>query len=122
MNDIRFRLASRAAFWLLLALVCFLTLGSVQYRPRIGFPALERALAYFVLAVALTLGHPRRPWASIASVVAIAATLEVLQAFAPGRDPRLLDVAEKVIGGLLGWASALLLLRGKVVPEDTRPV
>jgi VanZ family protein len=39
-----------------------------------------------------------------------AVALEILQRFAPGRDPRVIDAVEKLAGGALGILIARMLL------------
>lgn len=94
------------AFLLLLAVV---TLGPVADRPQTGYPVLDRAFAYFVLALLLRLGfRVQTRFLALALMLGIIG-LELAQAFRPDRDARALDVLEKIAGALLGLVVAKLI-------------
>jgi len=94
-----------AAFWLLLGLISFWTLAPVGFRPQTGYPVVERFAAFLALGGALGLGYPRRPMLAAAIVCGIAVGSEALQVIIPSRDARLVDAAEKVLGGVAGVGS-----------------
>jgi hypothetical protein len=105
------RKAAVAAFWLLLALICFSTFAPVGLRPRTGHVILERFAAFFALGGCLAFGYPRRPLQIAAMIVAIAIGSEALQLLIPTRDARFVDAMEKGLGGLVGVAAVTVLAR-----------
>jgi VanZ family protein len=82
-------------------------------RPHTGLPgAAEHFIAYCLAALALTLGF----W-SIVSRIAIAsgltllaASMEILQLWVPGRHPAFMDAAASSLGALLGIAFGQIFL------------
>jgi hypothetical protein len=97
--------AALALFWLLLVLVVFWTLSPVSFRPQFGRPALERAGAFCALAGALGTAYPRRLLLVAVAICAIAIGSEALQLLFASRHARLIDAAEKTVGGLVGAAA-----------------
>jgi VanZ family protein len=101
-----------AAAWLCLAFIAYATLSSIEARPVIAggyFTVLERFGAYAVLGLLFCLAYPRNLTFVCILVFGSAVTLELLQGFVPGRDPRLLDAIEKLLGGTAGIVLAGIL-------------
>lgn len=91
--------------WSCLAFVMYATLSSIDARPVIAggfFTALERFGAYAVLGSLFYFAYPRRLAFVCFMVLGSAVLLEVLQNLVPGRDARLLDAIEKLLGGTAG--------------------
>jgi VanZ family protein len=107
-----FQLGARAAFWLLLALICFWTLAPVSYRPQTGHAMFERFWAFLALGGALAAGYPRRPLMVATIICLVALGSEALQAIVPTRDARPVDAVEKTAGGLAGVAAVASLTSG----------
>jgi VanZ like family len=94
-----------------LALIVYATLCPIHDRPHFWgihepyrIAVLERIAAFLAFGFTARLAMPR--WRSVVLVLAAACGLEVLQYLAPHRDPRLIDAAVKVVGGLIGIALA----------------
>ena len=96
--------------WLLLAAITFVTLSPIDLRPQTGHVVPERVLAFAALGVAFGLGYPRRLPFAAAVTLGAAVCLEMAQLLAPGRHARLMDAGEKVVGGMIGMALAVLWL------------
>ncbi|MER9188304.1 hypothetical protein [Mesorhizobium australicum] len=92
----------RIAALVLLAIIIFATLSPIQMRPHMGDPNFERALAYVLFGLTLGLGFPSRVARTTATVVFVAATLEFMQAFDPGRHARISDGSLKALAGICG--------------------
>lgn len=102
-----------ALFWALLAFIVFSTLSPLHLRPHLSRASVERAGAFFALAVALGTGYPRRLLLVALVICSIAAGSEAFQLLVPTRHARLLDGLEKTAGGLAGVAvvAAVILAR-----------
>jgi VanZ family protein len=101
------RLAAVSA-WILLGTIAFVTLCPIDLRPATGHVVPERVLAFTALGAAFGLGYPRRLPFAIAVTLAAAIGLEAGQLLIPGRHARLIDAGEKLAGGLLGGAIAVM--------------
>jgi len=101
------RIAAMSA-WLLLVAIAFVTLSPIDLRPQTGHDTAERVLAFAALGAAFGVGYPRRLGFAVAVTCVAAAGLEMAQLLAPGRHARLLDAGEKLAGGLVGVAIAIL--------------
>jgi hypothetical protein len=91
------------------ALIALVTLSSQAARPVLisadesnWIVFVERFGAYAVLGSLLYLAMPRRIGFALIATSIIAVTLEALQILRADRDPALLDVIEKVCGGVVG--------------------
>jgi VanZ family protein len=71
---------------------------------------IERFSAYALLGFLLSFLLPGRVMAACSLILAVAILLEVLQALIPDRDPRVLDVLQKVAGGIVGVFIAQTIL------------
>jgi VanZ family protein len=98
------------AAWACLAFIAYATLSPPDARPELIangylkalFTVLERFGAYVVLGCLFGLVYPRNLTFVCVLVFGSAVVLELLQNLVPGRDARLLDAAEKLIGGAAG--------------------
>jgi hypothetical protein len=105
-----------AAAWACLAFTAYATLCSIGSRPVIAggfFTIIERFGAYTVLGLFFHLAYPRHLTFVCIVVFGSAVTLEVLQNFAPDRDPRTLDAVEKLLGGTAGIVLGLITETGR---------
>ena len=101
-----------ALAWSCLVLIIYATLSSIDARPGIAggfFTILERFGAYVVLGSLFYLAYPRHLTFVCIMVFGSAVILELLQNFAPDRHARVLDVAEKLLGGTAGLILAGIL-------------
>ena len=88
----------------------FLTLAPRTFRPQTGVEHhLEHVLAFALLGLTFGLGYPGRRLLLALVGVAMAALLEVLQAWAPGRHANLSDFMMNAIGVGAGLAAAALI-------------
>ncbi|WP_244019928.1 hypothetical protein [Methylobacterium sp. J-048] len=101
----------RVAAWILVAAIVAITLVPIGLRPVVtANPSFERAAAYALAGLLLTLGYPRL-WPSILlGTVLLAGGLEAGQTLTGTRHGRLDDFAVKaaaaLAGGLVGLAIA----------------
>jgi VanZ family protein len=108
-----FQTVLRAAAWITLILICFVTLSPMDMRPNIlKFAFLERFSGFAVLGFLLFAAYPQRPRLIAIVILGGAVVLELLQFVAPGRDARAIDAVVKPAGGLVGivlarWALAV---------------
>lgn len=93
--------------WLVLGIICYVTLSPLGFRPQSGFSAgIERFIAFTFLGALFVAAYPRH-FVRLASFIAIVALgLEVLQHLTPDRHGQAMDLAEKVAGGLVGCSFA----------------
>ena len=102
----------RAAAWLLLAGIVFVTLSPIGLRPETGEPPnVERAVAFALFGLVFALAYPRRLGLTIGIVIAAAIGLELLQMLAATRHARAVDVGFKLLGGGIGLALGTMLTR-----------
>ena len=92
----------RAAGWLALALVAFVTLAPISDRPTIAPAHFEHFAAFFVLGLVFVLAYPNRMMLATLIVIGSAIILEALQLLTPDRHGQLTDALVKVAGGLCG--------------------
>ncbi|SFL32582.1 hypothetical protein [Methylobacterium pseudosasicola] len=101
----------RFAAWILVAAIVAITLVPIGLRPVVtANPSFERAAAYALAGLLLTLGYPRRwPWILL-GVVLLAGGLEAGQMLTGTRHGRfddfLVKAAAAVAGGIVGLAIA----------------
>ncbi|KJC62779.1 antibiotic resistance protein VanZ [Bradyrhizobium sp. LTSPM299] len=102
-----------------LLLIVYATLTSMSNRPVLLGPneapwivVIERFVAYLVFGFLLSWLFPGRTILACTIAVGIAILLELLQGLRPDRDPAVLDVLEKAVGGIVGvFISRLLPFR-----------
>jgi hypothetical protein len=103
----------RAAFGVAFLMITALTLCPIQYRPTTGHVLSERFVAFGLLGALSVFAFPRRLRRNIIMLATIALALEAGQKLSSSRHGRVLDVAEKVAGGVSGIIAASLILRGR---------
>ena len=93
----------RVAAWLLVAAIVAVTLVPIGLRPVVtANPGIERAAAYALAGLLLTLGYPRRwPWILL-GVVFLAGGLEAGQTLTGTRHGRFNDFLVKAAAALFG--------------------
>jgi hypothetical protein len=102
--------------WACFALICFLTLSPVNFRPHIFLSSgLDRCAAFAALGFLLGIAYPRRLLAISVLVIGGAVVLEALQFLRPDRDARLIDLIVKAAGGEGGIIAAAAVRR--LAPE-----
>lgn len=114
------RLVSAVA-WACLALIAFATLSPAYLRPKLwavesdSIVLLEHVGAFALLGFLFAISHRRHHGLVFLIVFGSAIALELLQLGIPGRDARLLDAAEKLVGGGLGIVAAqcAMLIRSR---------
>jgi VanZ family protein len=86
--------------------------GDGRPQPGVAPGQVEHLIAYLVAAGLLTLGsiHDRARLLVCASLIALAAILEILQIWIPGRNAEFIGFAGSAIGAVTGYAGAALLL------------
>ena len=93
---------STIAAWLALAVVVYVTLAPINYRPVIAGAEFDRFAAFAVVGLAFGLAYPKRVFL-VATIILISAFgLEALQLLRPDRDARILDALVKAAGGVCG--------------------
>ena len=104
--------ALRAAAWLLLAGLIFVTLSPLDLRPASPLPTqIERAGALALVGFVFALAYPRRILLVAAIVLGATIALEILQFAQPSRHGRVLDAAVKLAGGGVGLVAGWLVTR-----------
>ena len=104
------------AAWAWLAFVAFATLSPAHLRPELtptepaAIVVLEHVGAYALLGILFSVSYRRRSALVVLIVFGNAVLLELLQLAIPGRDARLVDAAEKLLGGAVGIAVSYLAL------------
>jgi len=101
-----------AAAWACFALIGFVTLGPVHFRPHIfRSTGLDRSAGFAVLGFLLGIAYSRRLLTVSILVIGGAVVLEALQFLTPDRDARLIDLIVKAAGGAFGIVMALAARR-----------
>lgn len=107
---------ARLTAWILVAALVFVTLAPIGMRPVLVESAnLERAVAYALMGLMLTLAYPRHwLWALVAGVV-LAGVLEAAQGLTASRHGRVLDFSVKAVAACVGAlaAQAALLVHSR---------
>src|ERR1700716_4181698 len=89
--------------WSALAFIAYATISPIQDRPTLPTSStFEHLAAFAVLGALFCLAYPRHALLACVIVLGSAALLETLQFLTPDRHGRLLDVIEKMAGGILG--------------------
>jgi peptidoglycan/xylan/chitin deacetylase (PgdA/CDA1 family) len=90
--------------WLGVGLIIILSLLPGSNRPSSGMPGQIEHVAAYLLASVLLLGTcaPRETSGRFAFLCGLAAVLETLQLFVPGRTYRLIDLSSSIVGVALG--------------------
>jgi Na+/glutamate symporter len=107
-----------------LAFIVYATLCPIHDRPHFWglhephrVATLERLTAFLAFGFAARFAMPRSR--SVLVVLATAIGLEVLQNIVPHRDPRIIDAAVKIVGGMTGIILAHFLIKWwQIRPTD----
>jgi VanZ family protein len=98
------RIVARCIFWVLLSAIVLFSIVPPSERPVTRVPhAFEHVGIFLLLGVSFAAGY-RVQWASIISLMAFTAGVEIMQFFAPGRHPRWSDLLENIVGLVVGIA------------------
>jgi len=98
---------ARIAAWLLVMAAVFLTLGPPKFRPVLGIErSLEHFMAFALVAFVFGLAYLNHRVAFAMLAVALAALLEILQLWVPGRHAYFSDFVINASGGCAGLALA----------------
>jgi hypothetical protein len=101
----------RVTPWLALALIVFVTLAPLQYRPVVSHHAqLERFAAFATVGLFFGLAYPHRWILDWSFLIAAAGLLEALQHLTGDRHGHLRDAIAKALGATFGIGAALLIL------------
>lgn len=102
------------AAWFLLAVVAFVTLAPIGFRPETGLSAqIERFAAFALIGLAFSAVYPRRLWLVAFIVLGAAMALEFMQFLGHSRHPGLHDVVAKLAGGTSGILAGWMILRAR---------
>ena len=111
----------RPAAWLYAVGLILLTLGPAGVRPETAMPHyLEHLAAFGISGLLFVAGYRDRGVLLIFFGAAFAASLEVLQVWAPGRHARITDLATDASGFWIGVAVGLIILRWFVDSRRSR--
>jgi glycopeptide antibiotics resistance protein len=103
------KLFLRIGAFLLLAGLLLVTLGPVDWRPRIGLsPNRERFLAFVIFGFIFAMAFPRRFLTATLVVFGTAVAFELGQVFLPNRHGEARDLAFKLAGGAAGLLAGLV--------------
>lgn len=95
----------RAASWLVLAAILFVTVSPIELRPHTIITVnIDRAAAFAAVAMLFTLAYPRNWKTALFLLVVGAAGFEFLQLFSPTRHARVEDAVVKAVGAAFGTA------------------
>jgi VanZ family protein len=111
MTPLIFRNFLILAAWTFIVFVAYATISPIQARPIISRSAdLEHIAAFAILGGLFCLGYPQRIVLVCWIVFGSAIIFELMQILTPDRHPALLDVIEKIAGGVAGIAMARVIL------------
>jgi VanZ family protein len=103
------------AAWLVLVFIVYATLSPLSERPSLTATetslsvVIERFGGYGLLGLLFGLAYARRLTLVVSIVLGSAIGLELLQLFIADRDARLIDVVEKLAGGIAGIGASQVL-------------
>jgi len=101
--------------WLMLGFIVYATLSPLRERPSLLANetslsvVIERFGAYGLMGLLFGVAYTRRLALVILVVLGSAIGLELLQLFIADRDARLIDVVEKMTGGIAGIGASQML-------------
>jgi VanZ family protein len=103
--------------WCALAFIAYATLSPIEQRPVVTGIKIEHFMAFAVTGCLFGIAYPKRwPWL-LAILAGSAIILEVLQHFVPGRHGRVVDLAFKQTGIIVGFAIATFINRMRAPPQ-----
>ena len=107
--------ALRIVSWSSAIVLVLLSLLPSSLEIRTGAPdELEHFIAYFAAALLFGISYPQKRFLVAGTLLLIAAFLEALQVFSPGRSVRLRDVVFSGAGAILGCVAASFVARCSV--------
>lgn len=107
MNAINLRGLAAFAAWSMLAIIVFLTLCPIEFRPVVAPSEVERFVAFGLAGSLFGVAYPRKILLVALLVIGSAVALELMQRLVPGRHGRMFDADVKIVGACLGIASAI---------------
>jgi VanZ family protein len=118
------RRLSRIALYASSAMVGVLSLAPSTTFPPVSInDKIEHVVAYALLGILGAVSFECGALRTIIGLAAFGISLELLQAFSPGRSPELADALADVVGACLGYGALIALRRacsGKLAPRGTR--
>jgi VanZ like family len=96
------------AAWGSLAFITFATLSPIGLRPEVADARYEHVAAFALAGFLFGLAYPRHIALVAMLVLGSAILLESLQLITPDRHGQLVDLEEKLVGGSIGIALALV--------------
>ena len=106
---------SSVAGWLWLGFIAYATLSPIGERPRLFdietelTIAVERFGAYGLLGLLLGVAYAHRLMLVVCVILVSSIGFELLQLLVPGRDAGVIDVIEKLAGGIAGVGASRVL-------------
>jgi glycopeptide antibiotics resistance protein len=102
----------RVLAWAGLAVIAFVTVAPLEFRPTSGVsPQIERFAAFAAVGVLFSTAYSRHIWIAAAVVIGAAILLELLQLLEPSRHGRLFDAGIKTIGSIAGLTAGYIFAR-----------
>jgi VanZ family protein len=97
--------------WCALAFIAYATLSPIEQRPVVTGIKIEHFMAFAITGCLFGIAYPKR-WLWLLTILAGSAIiLEILQHFVPGRHGRVVDLAFKQAGIIVGFAIATFINR-----------
>jgi len=101
----------RAAAWLTVIAIMFVTLGSPDYRPTTAMAHdLEHALAFATVGMMFALAYPDHRLGVVLAAIPAIGVLEAMQLWVPGRHARLEDFVVNLATFWTAFAAVSLAL------------
>jgi len=104
------RLIALCAGGVFLLIVLYATFSPLDWRPRTGYVAVERFVAFALVAFCFGVGFPEQLMVVMIVLACCAGGLELAQALTPDRHPGLWDAVEKISGVVAGGGVAFLVV------------
>lgn len=102
----------RVLAWTSLAVIAFVTVAPLEFRPTSGLsPQIERLAAFCVVGALFASAYSRHIWIAAAVVIGAAILLELLQLLAPSRHGRIFDAEIKTVGAMAGLAAGFIFAK-----------
>lgn len=102
----------RVLAWVGLAVIAFVTVAPLEFRPTSGLsPQIERLAAFAAVGVLFSTAYSRHIWIAAAVVIGAAVLLELLQLLEPSRHGRLFDAGIKTMGSIIGLTVGYIFAR-----------
>ena len=106
------RYSFQVVAWVLVFCIVSLSIVPADYRVSTDLPrSLEHLSIFLLTGLTFGLGYPYRYLAHSAALILLAAALELVQTWIPGRHARLSDLAAGVLGLCIGTGLAYVATR-----------